>query len=127
MLEFDGYTAGDISYYERLAGLPNVPLTNVLLDGFSGAPTGNGGEIEVSLDIEMAISMAPCASGILVYEAGPSGNWYDILDQMATDNAAKQISCSWYSPAGPADPVADMIFQQMAAQGQSFFSAVGRQ
>jgi subtilase family serine protease len=125
LLEFDGYTTGDITYYENLAGLPNVALTNILLDGFSGAPTGDGGEVEVSLDIEMAISMAPGESNVLVYEAGPNGNWHDILNRMATDNLAKQLSCSWFIPDGTADPTADQIFQQMAAQGQSFFAASG--
>ena len=125
LLQFDGYTTSDITYYESLAGLPNVPLTNVLLDGFSGTPTGNGGEVEVSLDIEMAMSMAPSLSGIIVYEAGPSGNWHDILNRMATDNAASQLSCSWYIPSGVSDPTADQIFEEMSAQGQSFFSASG--
>jgi hypothetical protein len=124
LLQFDGYTASDIAYYESLAGLPSVTLSNVLLDGFSGTPTGYG-EIEVSLDIEMAISMAPGLSKVIVYEAGPYGNWHDILNRMATDNLAKQLSCSWYSPGAGADPVADQIFQQMAAQGQSFYSASG--
>ena len=59
LVQFDGYTASDITYYETLAGLPTVTLTNVLIDGATGAPSGNGGEIEVSLDIEMVISMAP--------------------------------------------------------------------
>ena len=58
LLQFDGYTASDITYYESLAGLPSVTLTNVLIDGASGRPSGSGGEVEVSLDIEMAISMA---------------------------------------------------------------------
>ncbi len=125
LLQFDGYTPSDITYYENLAQLPNVTLTNVLLDGYSGTPTGTGGEIEVSLDIEMTISMAPGLAEIIVYEAGPFGNWHDILNRMANDNLAKQISCSWYIPDGPADPVADQIFQQMAAQGQSCFAASG--
>jgi subtilase family serine protease len=42
LLQFDGYTPADITYYENLAGLPNVPLTNVLLDGYNGVPTGFG-------------------------------------------------------------------------------------
>ena len=125
LLQFDGYTASDITYYESVTGRPNVPITNILLDGFDGGPTGNGGEIEVSLDIEMTISMAPGVSNILVYEAGPTGDWHDILNRMATDNMAKQLSCSWYIPGGAADSTADQIFQQMAAQGQSFFCASG--
>ena len=43
LVQFDGYSTGDITYYESLAGRSNVSLTNVPLDGFSGAPTGNGG------------------------------------------------------------------------------------
>ena len=125
LLEFDGYTASDINYYESQTGLPNITLANVLLDEFSGHSTGNGGEIEVSLDIEVAISMAPGLPEVIVYEAGPSGNWHDILNRMATDNLAKQLSCSWYSSGQGADPVSDQIFQQMAAQGQSFFNASG--
>ncbi|MGD0016197.1 MAG: S53 family peptidase [Verrucomicrobiia bacterium] len=125
LLQFDGYTASDIAYYEATNGLPSVTLTNVLLDGYDGTPTGNGGEVEVALDIEMVISMAPGLSKVILYEAGPDGNWYDVLNQMATDNLAKQLSCSWYIPGGAADPVADQIFQQMAAQGQSFFDASG--
>jgi subtilase family serine protease len=125
LLEFDGYSASDITYYESQAGLPSITLANVLLDEFNGRSTGNGGEIEVSLDIEMAISMAPGLPEVIVYEAGPSGNWHDILNRMATDNLAKQLSCSWYSPGQGSDSVADQIFQQMAAQGQSFFNASG--
>ena len=125
LLQFDGYTTSDITYYENVAGLPSVTLSNVLLDGFSGNPTGSGGEVEVSLDIEMSISMAPGLSGVIVYEAGPYGNFHDILNRMATDNLAKQLSCSWYDPEVGADPVAEQIFQQMAAQGQSFFAACG--
>ena len=73
----------------------------------------------------MAISMAPGLSKIIVYEGGPIGHLHDILNRMVTDNLAKQLSCSWYIPGGAADPVADQIFQQMAAQGQSFFNASG--
>ena len=125
LLQFDGYTASDITNYENQAGLPNVTVTNVLLDGFNGAPTGTGGEVEVSLDIEMTISMAPGLNKVIVYEAGPTGDWYDLLNRMATDNQAKQLSCSWYQPNGLKSPVADGIFQQMIAQGQSFFNASG--
>jgi uncharacterized repeat protein (TIGR03803 family) len=125
LVQFDGYTPSDITYYELLTGRQSVTLTNVLLDGFDGQPTGDGGEIEVSLDIEMAISMAPGVSSIILYEAGPDGIFDDVLNRMATDDLAKQLSCSWYLAGAPADPVADQIFQEMAAQGQSFFCASG--
>ena len=44
---------------------------------------------------------------------------------MAADNVAKQLSCSWYIPGGGADTVADQIWQEMAAQGQTFYNASG--
>lgn len=125
LLEFDGYYAADIAAYESQAGLPNVPLTNVLLDGFSGTPSNFDGCIEVSLDIEDAISMAPGLSQVVVYEAGSGGNWDDMLNRMATDDLAEQMSSSWYKPGGEPDPVADQIFEQMETQGQSMFQASG--
>jgi hypothetical protein len=48
-----------------------------------------------------------------------------MLNRMATDNLAKQLSCSWYQPGAAGNPAADQIFQQMAAQGQSFYNASG--
>jgi len=124
LLEFDGYSASDISYYENLAGLPNVTLTNVLLDNSNGRGSGDG-QVEVSLDIEVAISMAPGISQIIVYEAGSNGSFDDILNRMADDDLAKQLSCSWFESGQGDDPVADGIFQEMETQGQSFFCASG--
>jgi hypothetical protein len=125
LLQFDGYTASDITYYANKAGLPNVTLTNVLIDGATGNPSHTGGEVEVSLDIEMAISMAPGLSRVMVYEAPNPSPFEDILNRMATDNLAKQLSCSWYAPNGPAEPVAEQVWKEMAAQGQSFYNASG--
>ena len=119
LLEFDsGFFQSDITAYENLAGLPtNVPVTAVLLDGYDGG-AGIGND-EVSLDIEMAISMAPGLSGVLVYEGSSTD---DILNRMATDNVAKQIGASWTYGI---DSTSEQIFMQFAAQGQSFFNASG--
>lgn len=123
LVEFDGYLQSDINAYETLAGRTNIPLENVLIDGFSGVPTGNGGEVEVSLDIEMAVSMAPALAKIIVYEDNPYGGLpNDMLNRIATDNLARQISASWSWGGGP-DPVTDQIFQEMALQGQTYFTA----
>jgi subtilase family serine protease len=121
LLEFDGYHASAITQYVNLAGLPSVPLQNVLVDGYSGA--AGSGNSEVCLDIEMAISMAPGLSKVIVYEAPNSSPWVDILSRIANDNLAKQISCSW--GGGPPSAAAEQIFQQMGAQGQTFFNASG--
>jgi uncharacterized repeat protein (TIGR01451 family) len=122
LLEFDGYFPSDIVSYESLAGLPSVPLQNVLLDGFNGVPgPGNG---EVCLDIEMCVAMAPGLSQIIVYEApdGYPNATDDILNRMANDNSASQLSSSWDLADSP---ITDQIYRQFAAQGQSFFQASG--
>ena len=125
LFELDGYSGSDITYYENLAGLPNITVTNVLLGGFAGNPV-NGAQVEVCLDIEMAISMAPGLSRVMVYEAPETSvGAYDILNQMATDNQAKQISSSWVIDRVVTTPVPNSIYQEYVAQGQSFFQASG--
>ena len=108
----------------RKPGLPSVTLSNVLLDGFDGLPRARGGSRGVH-GHRMCHRHGAGLSKIIVYEGGTTGNWHNVLNRMATDNLAKQLSCSWYIPGGAADTVADQIFQQMAAQGQSFFNASG--
>lgn len=122
LLQFDGFFQSDIQAYETLIGLTTPPnLVVVPIDGGVPIPGFNSGE--VSLDIEMVMSMAPAVQNIYVYEAPNSSPWVDVLSRMANDNVAKQISCSW-GGGGP-DAVAEQIFQQMAVQGQSFFTASG--
>ncbi len=121
LLEFDGYFPSDVSQYLLQAGLPAVPLVNVFIDGFNGVP--GFGNAEVTLDIDMVNAMAPGLNQIIVYMAPNPSPWVDLLSRMASDNLAKQLSCSW--GGGPPDPTAEQIFQQMAAQGQTFYNACG--
>ncbi len=131
LLEFDGYYANDIAEYRNLANLPNVPLQNVLLDGFNGVPlpptNPNAANSEVALDIEMVISMAPGLSNVVVYEAGPNGQPLHILSAMTTNTTIKQFGCSWdFGTLTSTDRgTMDSYFQKMAADGQSFFNASG--
>ena len=117
LLEFDGYFPGDISAYATLFHVPAVPLVNILLDGFDGS-AGSAND-EVALDIDMAVCMAPGLSSVIVYEGQLTDS---ILNRMATDNLAKQLSASW---SYPIDATSDQDFLQFAAQGQSFFNASG--
>lgn len=121
LLQFSDYYKSDITNYQRMIGMTNfVPLTNVVLPGGTPATTFNE---EVALDIEMAIAMAPQLSRVIVYEI-KSVNPSTILNRMATDNLAKQLSSSWGWSGGPSTSV-DNALKQMAAQGQSFFQASG--
>jgi hypothetical protein len=122
LLEFDGYYPADISQYDSDWHAGAVPLVNVPVDGGISTPGSNTGE--VSLDIEMAMSMAPGLTAIYVYEEPNGDPWIDILNRMANDDLASQMSCSWGGGTS-GDPAAEQIFQQMAAQGQTFFQASG--
>jgi uncharacterized repeat protein (TIGR03803 family) len=119
LFEMDGYYASDVTAYESLASLPNVTLTNVVLDGFSGPP----GEYddEVTLDIDLVICMAPGLSNVIIYEGSTAD---DILNQMAIDNLASQLSCSWRFPT-QTDALREQIYEQFAAQGQTMFQSAG--
>jgi hypothetical protein len=125
LLEFDSYYPSDISEYESMIGV-SVPLTNVIVDG--GVSSPGAGVDEVSLDIEMAMSIAPALDQIVVYEGTTNAPWEDVLDAMANDtnDFPKQFSSSWADDtADSPDFTAEDIFKQMAAQGQSFYNAVG--
>ncbi len=128
LFELDGYKASDVTFYESTFGLPNVPLQNVLIDGYSGAAGSGAGE--VTLDIELQIALAPSATKVIVYEA-PNSNTgvVDAYNRIATDNLAKEISTSWGEAENSATASVrnseNSAFQQMAAQGQSIYAAAG--
>ncbi len=138
LFELYGYNPDDITDYCFETGLPGVPLVNELIDNFDGDDSDLnylGFAIEVTSDIEMAISMATNLSAVYVYEGAPpaagatavqdasvTAEINDIFNQIAVDNFAKQISCSYGMDINLATI---QIFQQFAAQGQSLFQASG--
>jgi subtilase family serine protease len=129
LMEFTGYAKSDIDLYFSSTGKTNkVPLVNVVVDGGTATDFDNiNNEAEVCLDVEQVASVAPGLSQIILY-IGPEsfGTGVDgfILNRMATDNVAKQLSNSWWW--APDDPQTDdPYFEEMAAQGQTFFNASG--
>ena len=140
LVEFDGYNITDVvssfdgtatsgtdgsnnvvAYTPTAGGTTyNVPVNNVLLDGTTGASV-SGNDSEEVLDIVQAIGMAPGLSQVRAY-IGSSDS--DILNAIASEGVAQQVSISW--SWNPEDPeVDDFFFQEMAAQGQSIFAATG--
>jgi hypothetical protein len=121
LLEFDGYDKSDVDMTFSSAGQSyNVPIQNVLLDGATGAST-SGNDSEEVLDIVQAIGMAPGLSQVRVYIGG---NDVDILNAIASEDVAQEVSISWsWSPDDPATD--DAFFEECAAQGQSVFASSG--
>ena len=148
LFELFGFNSMDITDYEDENSIsPYVNVQAVLIDGASGSDNVDYSSqcgyldyaFEVTGDIEMAISMAPGLSSVLVYEGPtpqdepPLGSSYiqdatttaqinDVFNRMATDNLARQLSCSYGMDINLSTV---QIFQQYAAQGQSLFVASG--
>jgi hypothetical protein len=136
LLEFDGFTATDITSYERQTNLMGVPTVQVqVTDDPLGrspgcpscpsgplapplAPTAELGTVECSGDIEFAIAMAPQAN-VIAFE-GTLGD--SVLEDIASNPAVAQISSSWNVGTTNATQT---LLTVIAAQGQSFFEASG--
>ena len=119
LFEFGPFSAHSIYVYQTNAHLStNIVVTTLPVNGFNTTWSGQD-DGEECLDIEMVMSIAPGAT-ILVYEGN---NGTDIFNRIATDNRAKQISCSfgW----SPMDASLEGTFKQLAAQGQSCYIASG--
>jgi hypothetical protein len=121
LVEFVGYYASDVLQYEKEFHLPEVPLANILLDEVSSITNGASGpnSAEPALDIEMSVSMAPGLSSVMVYR-GLYGD--SVLSGIASDNVARQVSASWTFAS---DSTTTQLFEEMAAQGQSYVNASG--
>jgi hypothetical protein len=121
LVEFDGYNRSDVDLTFSSAGQArSVLIENILLDGVDGSPV-RGDDAEPVLDIVQAIGMAPGLSTVRVYIGASDAS---ILNAIAADNLAQQVSISW--TWAPDDPeIDDEFFIEMAAQGQSVFAASG--
>jgi kumamolisin len=146
VFELSAYQQSDIAtwahtFYGQAYSPPLVninvdggPLNPVCPAGDSCPPSYNGysGDIEVDADIEMQLAIAPDARHVLVYNAPNDETGQTELDEytkIANDDTANVISSSWSeceNDVGASYAQAEnVIFEQMALQGQSMFGAEG--
>ena len=97
-------------------------------------PNFNGfaGDIEVDADIEIQLAIAPAVKNLIVYNAPNDFTGQTSLDEwtaIANDNAAASVSSSWAVCENDVDAAyvqaENVVFEQMAMQGQSIFGAEG--
>jgi subtilase family serine protease len=110
----DGFAQSDIDGYATRTGQSFLPVQAV------PANTGTTPGVEGTLDIEMALSMAPAAQ-IVVFTG--TNNRTQVLTNMANRKDIKQFSSSWFWYNGTTTDEA--LMAQLATQGQSFFQATG--
>jgi subtilase family serine protease len=146
VFELSAYNESDITTWAHTFYGPRYQprLVNINVDGgplapnTSQCPTGDtcfygyGGDIEVEADIEQDLTIAPDANAVIVYNAPNDETGQTELDQYATianQDIADSVSSSWdvcEPDAGLGYAEAEnLIFEQMAAQGQSMFSSSG--
>jgi hypothetical protein len=131
LVTFWGFNVSDVNLTYTSVGLkaPTVPIKTVLLGGLTTAMTSVD-DGEPITDIVAALSIAPNLKQVREYQCcGPDFDGsveagQDVIyNSMATENICKQISES--AGVVPQHEVDDPYFEEMAAQGQSFFAASG--
>src|SRR6266567_1627480 len=93
VFELDGYSQSDVQAYTQCFGGGNVPIQNVILDGFNGQP--GAGAIEVELDMEIILGMAPKLAKMIVYEAPNTTQGYNDEFARIVSDRTPVISVSW--------------------------------
>jgi kumamolisin len=120
LMELEGFIPSDIPLYFTTFNQPlNVAVNGISVDG-TNVNCGNCNDGEQALDIEYSISMAPGMDQVQVYVANDP---VAIEERMASDDTSKTLSTSWGYTEDFA--VEDPIYQEMAVQGQSWFTASG--
>jgi subtilase family serine protease len=146
VFELSGYQQSDIDTWAQTfyGSSFNPPLVNVNVDGGPLSPqcpvgdtcppdfNGYAGDIEVDADIEMQLTISPNASHLIVYNAPNDFTGQTELDEytaIAKANAAASVSSSWAVCENDATTAMvqaeNVVFEQMAMQGQSMFGAEG--
>lgn len=115
------YFQSDITNYVNAAGLSGITPTPEIqaVDGVSTAVPAGQDTKEQSLDIEMAIGMAPAAQ-VIVYEGDTADAIYNAMATRSPLPA--QISSSFHTCE---DSTTQQVMYELAAQGQSFSVASG--
>jgi kumamolisin len=146
LFELSAYQRSDVRVYtsEFFGPTYDPPLTDINVDGGPLHPicplgdtcppefNGYAGDIEVAADIETQLAVAPDVARLLVYNAPNDDTGQTALDEyarIASDDTADSVSSSWEDcedvvPAGFVQ-TENLIFEQMALQGQSMFSGSG--
>jgi subtilase family serine protease len=146
LFELSAYQESDIATWAHTVYGPGFTprLENVNVDGGPlnpKCPTGDtcppdtegyAGDIEVDADIETQLTISPDAAHIIVYNAPNDETGQTSLDEytkIANADAASAVSSSWgeceEALGAPMARAENVVFEQMAAQGQSMFASAG--
>lgn len=123
-----GFKPSDIENYAKTFKLPTPQIETILVDGANGKPTSDA--VEVTLDIEVAIAIAPKAK-ILVYEVPKLNDRtkIDLVSKIVSDGRSKIINISYglceLAKEESAVKAFHTLLAKARAQGITIFVAAG--
>lgn len=129
LLNFSAFDMRDVNLHFSYSGQP-FGTVRVIPISVGGSATNKipstfmDNSRETNLDIYQAMSMAPGLKAVYIYVDTVNVDGSVMLNQIVSENRCKQISASWLWAEDDA-AANEPIFQQMAAQGQTFFVASG--
>lgn len=139
LFELAPYDPADIIAYDDAFSLTSTMPTSIPVDGGATDSFGFSGQLEASLDIELAQAVAPGAR-LLVYNgpASPTGTNQttvdDVYARIVNDDQAQVLSTSWgqCEAAQQADTPPDLtlvhtLLAQAVAEGMTVLAASGDQ
>ena len=131
IFELEPFAMSDIAAFDKCYfGASHTDLIRrVAVDGGAGTGPGSG---EAALDVEEVSGLAPAAK-LDVYEAPQDfASWLDEEAAIVGDDNASVVSTSWgtcedeFDQLSPGfQQVENVLFQQAAVEGQSWFAASG--
>lgn len=130
-----GFRAADLARYFSGLGLSPPSVTVVSVDGATNAPTGvpTGPDGEVTLDIEVAGSVAPGAAIVAYFAPNTDQGFLDGVLAAVHDDVHRPdlLSMSWGGPeaswTGQARAALESAFEDAAALGVGVLAASGDQ
>lgn len=127
VFELSNWKLSDVQAYEKQFGLYNTHIQSLYVDR---GPTDRKGALEVVLDIDMFLAVAPGVPTMYVYNAPNTTQGYvDELATIARQNKLEVLSLSWggcESDTPQAQRTGEEIYlKEMAMEGISVFTAAG--
>ena len=126
LFQYDGFKQSDVTGYKTLNGISPGPTVKAkLINGYSGAAGIDA--LEVTLDIDAAMAIAPGAANIICAETtadgpGTAAAFAYFAAPTGGDPLCMQISSSWTGGWDPSTLASvGVSMSQFAVQGQTFF------
>lgn len=133
-IQFSGWNSSDATTYAQAAGITLAPgqIQSISVNGASTTTPDNGGDLEVALDVEALLAVAPAAKQRVYVTTNDYAGSLAVYKQIAADAAnglVQVVSTSWGMCEAGTNAYTlnslDAPIQQIVAAGASMFASSG--